>query len=52
MNKQLAIGYSKIIAVPFLLLCASAFAAENKTSVTPLFETIAALDAAVFDAFN
>jgi len=52
MKKRLAIGYSKIIAVPFLLLCGSVLAAENKTFVTPLFDTIAALDADVFDAFN
>jgi len=52
MIKRLAIGYSKIIAAPLLLLCGGAFAAENKTSVPPLFDTIASLDAAVFDAFN
>lgn len=52
MNKQLAIGYSKPITALLFFLSAGAFAAENKTSVTPLFETIAALDAAVFDAFN
>ena len=52
MKERLAIGYSKIIAAPLLLLCGGAFAAENKTSVPPLFDTIASLDAAVFDAFN
>jgi len=52
MNRQLTIGCIKIITAPLLLLCAGAFAAENKPSVSPLYDTIAALDAAVFDAFN
>ena len=52
MKKRLAIGYSKIIMAPLLLLCGGVFAAENKAFVTPLFDTIAALDADVFDAFN
>lgn len=52
MKKRLAAWYSKIIAAPLLLLCSGVFAAENKTLVSPLFDTIAALDADVFDAFN
>jgi hypothetical protein len=50
MKKRLAIAWT-IIAVP-LLLGAGASAAEKKSAATPLFDSIAALDAAVFDAFN
>lgn len=50
MKKRLAI-WRTIIAAP-LLFCGGASAAENKTSATPLLDSIAALDAAVFDAFN
>lgn len=50
MKKRLA-TWRTIIAAS-LLVCGGASAAENNASATPLFDSIAALDAAVFDAFN
>lgn len=50
MKKQLAIRWT-MIAAP-LLFCGGASSADEKIAAVPLFDSIAALDAAAFDAFN
>jgi hypothetical protein len=42
----------RVIAATSLWFCAGAYAADEKPDASPLFDTIAALDAATFDAFN
>lgn len=40
MKKRLAIGHNTIIAAPLILLFGGVFAAENKTLVTSLFDSL------------
>lgn len=43
---------SRIIVASSIWFCAEAYADGEKPDASPLFDTIAALDAATFDAFN